>query len=100
MSLKTAIQQASINIVDVREPLEFFFGHAKNALNIPLGQISGKVEEFRNMEGPIILYCASGNRSGQAEAFLRSKGLKQVYNAGGLGDMKALLKHQPQYSNI
>jgi phage shock protein E len=100
MDLITAIQQPSINIVDVREPLEFFFGHAKNALNIPLSQISAKVDDLQKMEGPIFLYCASGNRSGQAEAFLKSKGLRQVYNVGGLGDMKALLKMQPQYSNI
>jgi phage shock protein E len=36
----------------------------------------------------VILYCRSGNRSGQAEQVLREKGFTEARNAGGL---KALL---------
>ena len=32
----------------------------------------------------VILYCRSGNRSGQAEAALRAQGFTQAKNAGGL----------------
>jgi phage shock protein E len=92
MDLKTAIKDPSANIIDVRGRLEFFFGHAKEAVNIPLSKVPGKMETFKKMEGPIILYCASGNRSGQAKALLQSQGIKKVYNAGGLSDVRALLK--------
>ena len=92
MDLKTAIKDPSANIIDVRERLEFFFGHAKKAVNIPLSKLPNKIDTFKKMEGPIILYCRSGNRSGQAEAILKSKGIKKVYNAGGLSDVRALLK--------
>jgi phage shock protein E len=35
-------------------------------------------------ETPVILYCRSGNRSGQAELALKSNGFSQAINAGGL----------------
>jgi phage shock protein E len=92
MDLKTAINHPSANIVDVRERLEFFFGHARKAINIPLSRLPNKIESFKSMEGPIILYCRSGNRSEQAKTILKSKGIKQVYNAGGLSEVRALLK--------
>jgi rhodanese-related sulfurtransferase len=32
---------------------------------------------------PLILCCASGNRSGHAAQFLQQHGLQEVYNGGG-----------------
>ncbi len=91
MNLKTAINQPTATIIDVRESFEYFFGHVKGAANIPLSSIPSRVDEFRKMDQPIILYCRSGNRSGQATSFLKANGIKQVYNGGSLGDVKALL---------
>lgn len=62
-------------IVDVRTPAEFMGGHVAGSINIPLNEIPQRIEEFRAMEGNIILCCASGNRSGQATAFLKSHGI-------------------------
>ena len=91
MSIQKALNNKEIAIIDVREPLEFMFGHAKGAVNIPLRSIPGRIEEIRAMGGPVVLYCASGNRSGQAMSFLKSQGMNEIYNAGGLRDMKKLL---------
>lgn len=63
-------------IIDVRTPAEFMGGHVAGSLNIPLNIIAGKLEEIRNMQQPIILCCASGNRSGQAAMFLLQNGIE------------------------
>ncbi|MBK7873541.1 MAG: rhodanese-like domain-containing protein [Saprospiraceae bacterium] len=92
MKIKEILAKPNVQIVDVRESLEFFFGHVKGSVNIPLSKLDRKMNDFKAMNGPIILVCASGNRSGQAMSFLKSKGIKDVYNGGGWHDVKQLLK--------
>jgi len=92
MDLQKIINQQGVTIVDVREPFETFMGKAKGAVNIPLGSIPSRLDEFRQMSKPIIVYCQSGNRSGQAMQFLKAKGIDDVYNGGGYSNVKALLK--------
>lgn len=70
-------------IVDVREPFEYEMGRVEGSINIPLGEVSSRVEDFKNMKKPLVLCCASGNRSGQATHFLTQNGVDQVYNGGG-----------------
>lgn len=81
------LNDPSATIVDVREPFEFQSGHARGAVNIPLGSIPYRLEEFKNMRAPIVLYCRSGARSGSAQAFLQSQGIQQAYNAGGIAEV-------------
>lgn len=81
------INDPQATLVDVRETWEFAGGNVEGSLNIPLGQVFSKVEEFRNMPKPIILFCMSGNRSGMAEAFLKAQGVKEVYNGGAWRDV-------------
>ena len=78
-------------IVDVREPFEYQMGKVEGSINIPLGQVPDRVEEFKNMKKPLVLCCASGNRSGQATSFLIQNGIEEVYNGGGW-NMVALRK--------
>lgn len=70
-------------IVDVREPFEYQMGKVDGSINIPLGEVPGRIDEFKNMKKPLVLCCASGNRSGQATNFLAQNGVEQVYNGGG-----------------
>ena len=81
-------------IVDVRTPAEFAQGHLPGAINIPLPQV---VEEFaaRNIgkDTDVVLYCRSGNRSGQAQRALIQEGYTNTFN--GLG-YQGLMAHQPQ----
>jgi phage shock protein E len=62
-------------IVDVRSNMEFIGGHPQGAINIPLHEIPNRLDEFRNMAQPLILCCASGNRSGQACQFLHANNI-------------------------
>lgn len=62
-------------IVDVRMPMEFRGGSVVGAVNIPLSEIPHRIDELKAMKTPVILCCASGMRSGQAEAFLKHQGV-------------------------
>ena len=73
-----------LNIVDVREPhenAEFNIG----GILIPLGQIqSMQIDELEDLKDKeLILYCRSGNRSGQACMFLDAMGFKNTKNLVG-----------------
>lgn len=70
-------------IVDVREPFEYQMGKVDGSINIPLGEVPRRIDEFKNMKKPLVLCCASGNRSGQATNFLAQNGVDQVFNGGG-----------------
>lgn len=76
----------SKTIIDVRTPAEFMGGHVTGSVNIPLNEIPGRVEEIRLLKQPIVLCCASGNRSGQATAFLRGTGI-HCENGGSWTDV-------------
>jgi len=43
------------------------------------------------MKAPYLLYCRSGNRSGMATSILQQSGVDQVFNGGGLADMRIAL---------
>jgi phage shock protein E len=64
-----------MTIIDVRSPGEFSGGHVTGSSNIPLQEVPARLEDFRAMAKPLILCCASGNRSGQATQFLQSNGI-------------------------
>jgi rhodanese-related sulfurtransferase len=76
-------------IVDVREPSECEQGMVEGSINIPLGDVPNRIEEFKTMKKPLVLCCRSGARSGQAVQFLEANGLDDLYNGGPWGDVKA-----------
>lgn len=73
-------------VVDVRETAEWSSGHIPNARHIALGHLSKHLSEIDKFkEKPIIVVCASGNRSGSACNVLQKAGFQQVFNlAGGI----------------
>lgn len=74
-------------VVDVRTPLEFSGQHVPGAINIPLDELPGRINECKKMQKPIVAYCKSGNRSGIAVAILRQSGITEAVNGGALDDM-------------
>ncbi len=75
MDLKEIIQTNSGTVVDVRTYAEFQGGSVPGALNIPLNEIPLRIDELREMISPLILCCASGNRSGHAASYLNRHGV-------------------------
>lgn len=85
--MEELLTNPATTVVDVRETGEYAGGHFDGAINIPLGIIPLRLDEFKAMSGPIVVYCRSGNRSGMAQMLLKQAGLTEVYNGGGLHDM-------------
>jgi phage shock protein E len=86
LTIKDKIQ-AGARVIDVRSPAEFRDGAYPGAVNIPLPLIPLRMQELEPKDKPIVLYCASGARSGQAARMLKQAGFADVTNAGGLDEM-------------
>ena len=78
-------------IVDVRSAGEYAGGHVKGSKNMPLGNISAKLETIKKWDKPIIACCASGMRSGSAVSVLKQNGI-EAYNAGSWQKANRLVK--------
>jgi len=73
-----------LNLVDVREPhenAEFNIG----GVLLPLGKVQTmQIEDIDDMKNEeVIVYCRSGNRSGQAALMLETFGFTDVKNLTG-----------------
>ena len=71
-------------VLDVRETGEWSSGHITGARHITLAQIDKRLSELDKFkEKPIIVVCASGNRSSSACGQLKKHGFGKVYSLGG-----------------
>ena len=70
MRVKKIIEENQGTIVDVRTQGEFMGGNVVGSINIPLQEIQQRIDELKDLKQPLVLCCASGNRSGQATQFL------------------------------
>jgi phage shock protein E len=67
-------------VVDVRTYEEISSGMFENAIHIPLNELLIELDQFKSFKTPLILYCRSGNRSGQAVGLLEDEGLTGLFN--------------------
>lgn len=80
-------------IIDVRTAGEFSSGHIPKALNhdIMSGAFQSKVASW-DKNKTYLMYCRSGNRSGQAAKIMAANGFTKIYNlSGGVGAWKGQL---------
>lgn len=73
---------AGARLVDVRSPEEFSAGHLPGARNIPVDELSGRLDEIGPRDQPVVVYCASGGRSASAARMLAGAGFTRVHNLG------------------
>ncbi|MBC7384163.1 MAG: rhodanese-like domain-containing protein [Bacteroidia bacterium] len=76
MNTEKIIKEKQGTIVDVRTREEYTGGSAEGSINIPLQEISQRMEELNKFKQPIILCCASGVRSEQATRLLIQNGIE------------------------
>ena len=69
-------------IIDVREQDEWEAGHVLGAKHIPLSELRDRLDEIPT-DGPLYLFCRSGQRSYNAALALQNRGYKEVYNLSG-----------------
>jgi molybdopterin/thiamine biosynthesis adenylyltransferase/rhodanese-related sulfurtransferase len=76
--------------IDVRRHDEWEQGHLPNALHIPRGSLESRIESrVPDRQTPIVLYCATGERSAFGAKSLAELGYEQVVSlAGGFTDWK------------
>ncbi|MDO9534931.1 MAG: FAD-dependent oxidoreductase [Bacillota bacterium] len=77
-----AVLNEDMKVVDVREPWEYELGHIPGAVNIPLGQLRGRINELFP-EQELVVNCAVGLRSYIAVRILMQKGFRRVRNLNG-----------------
>ncbi len=74
----------AVHLLDVREPHEHAEFNIGGTL-LPLGRVmamdTDEIEPWKDEE--VIVYCRSGNRSGQASMMLESAGFTNVINLTG-----------------
>jgi rhodanese-related sulfurtransferase len=69
-------------LLDVRQDAEWASGHAASAIHIPLGEVMQRSNEIP-LDQPVVVICASGNRSAMAATKLAKSGFTTVYNFSG-----------------
>ncbi|HLL85718.1 MAG TPA: rhodanese-like domain-containing protein, partial [Thermoleophilaceae bacterium] len=72
-------------VVDVREQHEFEEGHIPGAVHVPRGHLESRIEGAApDRSQPVVLYCASGNRSAlAADTLERLLGYENVESMTG-----------------
>ena len=88
--LQTLVSKGAF-LVDVRTSAEFGEGHVKGSVNIPLDSIPFQLEKFKDKKN-VIVFCRSGNRSGQAKFILEQNGITNVTNGGTWDQVNAFVK--------
>lgn len=86
MNIEKIIKEKQGTIIDVRSPEEYKSGNVQGSINIPLQDIPQRIEELKKIKTPLVLCCASGNRSGSAHNYLTQQGV-ECYNGGSWLDV-------------
>ena len=72
-----------IQLVDVREAMEFDYCRIAGSVLIPLGEVPRRAAEIRR-QGPVVLICHHGVRSAQALGYLQYRlGRQNLLNLKG-----------------
>jgi rhodanese-related sulfurtransferase len=71
-------------LIDVRSPQEFAGRHIEGAVNIPVQELGGRIDELGEQTREIVVYCQSGGRSAAAKRLLESRGFANVHDMGGI----------------
>jgi len=77
-------QAGKATLVDVREGDEWRAGYVAGAVHVPRGFLEMQAEsKLPDLNAPLIMYCAGGNRSALAAATMRQLGYTNVRHMSG-----------------
>jgi rhodanese-related sulfurtransferase len=71
-----------LSVLDVREPVEWAYGHIEGAVHIPLMELIQRLDEVPS--GRVVVVCKVGARSAQAVAYLSQQGYDVANLDGGM----------------
>lgn len=74
---------SGVRVIDVRTPAEFNAGHIPGAELVPIAEFASVAPKW-DREKPLLIYCATGERSSSAVQLLSELGFQTIYhfNAG------------------
>jgi len=82
--MKELSQLENVQLLDVRTPEEYAAGYIDGFQNIDfLSDTFQEDIEKLDKTKPVIVYCKSGNRSGQCSKLMLEKGFKKIYDLEG-----------------
>lgn len=79
--------QGEYTLLDVRSPGEFSSYSIPGSINVPVQSLAGRLGEL-DKKRPVIVYCASGMRSGAALGVLSQNGFEKVINGGSIRNVQ------------
>lgn len=81
---KEKLGDENIQLIDVRTAEEYNAGKIGNASNIDFygDNFQNELEKLDKSK-PVMVYCASGGRSGKTANIMKSMGFKEVYDLSG-----------------
>ncbi len=79
---KLKAQPGGVLLLDVREPFERELAVIEPSLHIPMGEVSGRLDEIPK-DRELIVYCHGGFRSMMVAGYLANHGWKSVANLEG-----------------
>ncbi|WP_139904478.1 rhodanese-like domain-containing protein [Clostridium thermarum] len=81
-----------IELIDVREPYEYKYGHLPTAKNIPMDELIHKADKLLDKSKEYHIICQSGGRSSNVCSILKGKGFNVVNVSGGTGRYRGKLE--------
>ncbi len=70
--------------IDTRDPAAYGRAHLPGAVNMPIGEIQGRLAELHMLTGQPVLYCRGGDKTKELSEKLTEEGLPVAFLEGGL----------------
>lgn len=80
---EVAARGDDLQLLDVREPIEWVAGHVDGAVHVPMGQLHAQQDRLAT-DRTIAVICRSGHRSAAVATALRRAGYDAVNVLGGM----------------
>jgi rhodanese-related sulfurtransferase len=79
-----SLVKQGVTVLDVRTPEEYATGHIAGAVNVNWEgtDFASQVKQLDPAK-PVLVYCHSGNRSGQAVQVMEQEGFQRIFDLGG-----------------
>ncbi len=86
-SIPELLSSSNTLLLDVRSPMEFASEKLDGSLNIPVDEIHLHLDEIKQKNQDILVYCRSGARSAMAKSIMEQAGIRNVVNGGSIFDL-------------
>ncbi len=86
-NIREIVNSPDVVLVDVRVPEQYAEGTAKNAVNIPLAELSKNAESLKGKK--VVVFCNKGIQADQAMEILKKEGI-EAYDGTTWKNVKAI----------